>query len=222
MKVCKVEGCERKGSRITGYCTRHYEEIKKHGKIINNVHRTRLDPNEFIIEGQICKIQHYDKYGYVKGESIIDLDDFGKVKDYKWCQDSQGYMSTYSKGFGHNRRVKIHHMIMNHKQGRDIEVDHLDGDKLNNRKSNLRFCTQKQNSRNSIMSKNNTSGYKGVVFCKDRTERHWKAQIYVNYRNMHMGYFDSRIEAARAYNKAAFKYHGRFASINRNPGLRRN
>lgn len=93
-------------------------------------------------------------------------------------------------------------------------IDHIDGNGLNNQRSNLRPCTQSQNLANMRLSKHNTSGYKGV--CKT-SRGTFHAGIYVNNKRIHIGVFKTPIEAALAYNKAAQKYHGNFARLNQVP-----
>ncbi len=92
-------------------------------------------------------------------------------------------------------------------------TDHRNEDKLDNQRSNLRAATTSQNRGNEGLRKNNTSGYKGVCWV-GRVNR-WIAYIKVNYHRYHLGYFKRKADAARAYNKAARKYFGRFAKLNK-------
>jgi hypothetical protein len=93
-----------------------------------------------------------------------------------------------------------------------MEIDHKDKDGLNNRKSNLRICSYKENSRNKDMQRNNTSGYKGVRFYSKLNK--FSAQIKHSNDSIHLGYFTSAKVAAIAYDIAALKYHGEFARTN--------
>ena len=93
------------------------------------------------------------------------------------------------------------------------QVDHINGDRSDNRIENLRECTNSQNSRNRGSSRNNTSGYKGVSFSKNNKK--WIAQITFNRRLIYLGYTDTKEEAALLYNEAAIKYHGKFAFLNK-------
>jgi hypothetical protein len=92
-----------------------------------------------------------------------------------------------------------------------LEIDHIDGNGLNNLKSNLRLATRSENSRNS-KKKPSSSPYKGVIFVPSRDR--WLAQINVNNKHIHCGYHLTQDDAARAYNRAAVKYFGEFARIN--------
>lgn len=96
-----------------------------------------------------------------------------------------------------------------------VEVDHKDGNGLNNVRSNLRFCTASQNKMN--MRCWNKHGFKGVTFMKRRGLRCWRAKLTINKIVKHLGYFYCLHEAALAYNKAAKKYFGRFARLNAVP-----
>lgn len=88
-------------------------------------------------------------------------------------------------------------------------IDHINGDKLDNRISNLRLASVAQNMRNRYIQKNNSSGYKGVSF--HRGNGKWIARIGINRRRISLGYFDNPDEAYRAYCNNIAKYHGEFA-----------
>lgn len=103
--------------------------------------------------------------------------------------------------------AKLHRILMGVLHEPSISVDHIDGDPLNNSKSNLRLCGQAQNSRNRPATAYSSTGYKGVFKVRGR----YRAIICKNYKNIHLGYFTSAEEAALAYNKAAVEHHGEFA-----------
>ena len=92
-------------------------------------------------------------------------------------------------------------------------VDHINGIKDDNRIVNLRGCTTSQNGGNRRISSNNKSGFKGVTW-SSRSNK-WKSSIRVNGNGKHLGYFSNLIKAAEAYNKAAIKYFGEFANLNK-------
>ena len=92
------------------------------------------------------------------------------------------------------------------------EIDHINGNSLDNRESNLRFCTRSQNMYNHGPQKNNTTGYKGVCFDKKRGK--YMASISANRKQKNIGRFDTAEDAARAYNKAARAMHGEMAWLN--------
>lgn len=90
-------------------------------------------------------------------------------------------------------------------------IDHINGDKLDNRISNLRKASHRQNQCNRSRQSNNTSGFKGVSFHKGNNK--WVARIGENGKRILLGYFDDRAEASAAYAAAAPRYHGEFARI---------
>lgn len=109
-------------------------------------------------------------------------------------------------------QYKAHRLAWIHVTGidpLDSQIDHIDGNKTNNRFANLREATSSQNRCNSKRQINNQSGYKGVVWAKD--QRKWRAQIYINKRKVFLGYFDIPELAHMAYCKAAAELHGEFA-----------
>ena len=81
-----------------------------------------------------------------------------------------------------------------------MEIDHIDLDRLNNRRSNLRICTHQQNQLNQPLQSNNTSGYAGVVYVKRKGR--FSARIKFFQKEIHLGYYSSKIEAAQARNEA--------------------
>lgn len=92
-----------------------------------------------------------------------------------------------------------------------VFVDHIDGNRLNNTRSNLRLASNAQNQCNVGLQINNTSGFKGVSWAANKNK--WVARISVAGRRIHLGHFSCKVEAARAFNSAAEKYHGEFARI---------
>ncbi len=111
---------------------------------------------------------------------------------------------------GRRVTVFLHREIM--RPGPGEEVDHINGDGLDNRRSNLRRVTTAQNAGNQRASRSNSSGFKGVSW--STSSGAWRAQIQVARRSKHLGYFASKEEAARAYDAAALKRFGEFARLN--------
>lgn len=139
----------------------------------------------------------------------VDDDDYEKYGDLTWRQ-CNGYASRELWKNNKRRRVYLHRLILGEPSG--MEVDHANGDKLDNRKVNLRIATKTENRRNIGMRSNNTSGYKGVFWHK--RARQWRAGICVDSKALDLGSFETPEAAAQAYNEAAKKHHGEYAWTN--------
>lgn len=138
-------------------------------------------------------------------QTIIDDDDFDKVAMYKWNL-VKGYLATRING----TFVSLHRLISN--APNNLQVDHINGNTLDNRKCNLRFCSNQQNSFNRPKNRVSTSNYKGVSWFK--RDNKWRARIAYNGRQIHLGYFNNEKEAAIMYNLAAKQMFGEFARLN--------
>ncbi len=140
-----------------------------------------------------------------RGEKVtVDAEDFSILNGYKWSTNNRGYVYGVVNG----SRFAIHRLIVNCPSKK--QVDHINGDRLDNRKQNLRICTNSQNHQNKPKTKRNTSGYKGIRFKRGR----WHAHITLNRKQKHLGAFDHKMEAVHAYDAAAKKYFGEFALTN--------
>jgi hypothetical protein len=142
--------------------------------------------------------------------AIVDDDDYERVSQFKWCYDKKGYAVRGVTINGKHTTQSMHRFIMNCPPG--YEVDHKNGNGLDNRKENLRICTKAENVRNNYGRSHNTSGYKGVYWHKKAKK--WAAQLTTKGKNYHLGLYDNKEDAARAYNKKALELFGEFARIN--------
>lgn len=143
--------------------------------------------------------------------TMIDDEDFELVSSFSWHFSSHGYAIRNHEG----RKQRLHRMLLGLVLGDGIQVDHVNGDKLNNTRANLRVCTNAENMHNRGKTKKNTSGFKGVSLMKDRARKNpWRAVIQLNDKNHHLGLFNTKEEAARAYDEAAKELHGEFALLN--------
>lgn len=145
--------------------------------------------------------------------AIIDKDDYKRVSKLSWWYDkfAGARATTYENGAKNPNRMSLSRFIMNAKKG-EI-VDHINHNKLDNRKSNLRICNQSDNCGNRIKNRFATlSKYKGVR--PDRLNRKWRASITKNGIRKNLGVYKTEKEAAIAYNNAARMFFGEFASFN--------
>lgn len=157
------------------------------------------------------KIPLRGKYG-VGNFAIVDEDDYQKVKDFKWYVLRNGYVVTDTRNKDRTKGVfwYLHRFLTN--APKDLVVDHINGDKFDNRKENLRVTTQGNNVRNQRIRSDNTSGYKGVSFCKIMGK--WRTRIQYNKKGIIAGYFENKEDAARAYDNMAKELYGEFANLN--------
>jgi len=202
MKTCKVEGCERLYC-AKGYCKYHWQQFKNKGYIPE---RGTHDPNELVIEGNICKIKLYNIKSKVIAEAIIDAEDIDKIKKKKWGMAESGHVRAKQD----NKPLFLHHVILG-RPPKGLIIDHKNMNPLDNRKCNLRVCNHSQNHCNSYKSWGSSS-YKGVTWNKGRSK--WYAHITKNYKLIHLGVFFFEVDAAKAYNEAAKKLHGEYVRLN--------
>lgn len=148
------------------------------------------------------------KYGAGKF-ALVDDDDYEYLSQYKWRCDATGYArySVYSKPKRTILTILMHRLILNTPDG--FDTDHINGDRLDNRRSNLRLATCQQNSANS-RGHGRASIFKGVGFQHGL----WRAQIGIDQNVRHLGVFATQRAAAQAYNEAATQYFGEFARLN--------
>lgn len=190
IKVCNTE--------VGLLCGKHYLQYKRHGEIQS---RTKYDPNEFVIEEDLVRIFLYNKDGNKVAEALVDKNDYNLIKEYKWCLDKNGYVKNSKQGYLH--RIITRETI--------LYVDHINGNKLDNRKSNLRVCSNADNLKNRVkLPSSNTSGILGVRYRSDRSK--WYAEIQVNNKKIRLGSYTDKEGAVRARLEAEIKYFGKYKS----------
>ena len=165
-RKCEIEGCL--GTYyLKGMCAKHYWRRNR-----GHIGRTIRDPNEFVIEGDICTISIYNRKSEKIAETIIDAEDYEKCRPYKWhgSVGPDGNMRIWSSKAG-----SLPSIILAFVPSYTVVGDHIDGNTLDNRKSNLQVITQQQNIVKQKMAKNNVSGYRGVTWYPRHSK--WSAQI---------------------------------------------
>lgn len=203
---CCVDGCQNEAKQKYGgdnkyYCGKHLHHMYRYGKILE---RTRLSPNDFIIDdidSSIAYIVVYDNKNNIKNKVMIDTEDLGKISTYKWhINDSTGYCRTSNKEVNNS----LHRFLLNLDDFDGDYVDHVNGDKLDNRKCNLRIVTNQQNHFNLTNNGLGNNNRKGVSFRKDRNK--WRAYITINGKQIPLGLFETEEEAIKVRIEAEKKY----------------
>lgn len=155
-------------------------------------------------------------------ECLVDDLDYEDLNAYKWHARKPHSNTTtvyafrskpipgikYKNGKTKRTMVQMHRHLLN--APRNLDVDHIDGNGLNNTRENLRLATKFQNIANSKLNKRNTSGFKGV----SRSGSAWRARINVHGKEISLGAHTTVEKAAKAYDAAARKYFGEFARLN--------
>ncbi len=140
--------------------------------------------------------------------AVVDDEDYEYLNQFGW------YFNVYAVRMisinGEQKKIWMHRLINNTPDG--LETDHINHNRLDNRRDNLRTVIKAQNQQNRLPNKNAGSIYKGVCF--QEREKKWRARIQVNGEMINLGYSNSEKDMARAYNKAAIKHHGEFAQLN--------
>lgn len=132
----------------------------------------------------------HSKSGSIRAFTKVDLNEFDFLNQWRWCLNTQGYARRRSN----NKEIRLHRLIMN-VLDKDIEIDHINGDILDNRKSNLRECAHNQNHQNLGLDGQNTSGYRGV--CWDKNRNKWKASCTIKGHLYNLGRYDNILDAAK-------------------------
>lgn len=141
--------------------------------------------------------------------ALVDDADVERIAGYRWRLNRGGYAMALESVGGTVRTTYMHRLIMDAPKG--LEVDHLDGVKLNNTRANLRLCTRAENEANKPKMKGTKCRFRGVW---QHWDGRWRAHIYINCKRHLLGYFQNEEDAARAYDAAATKAWGARAHLN--------
>lgn len=153
-------------------------------------------------------------------KATVDDNDYDYLSQFKWHASVRRYKSTHKVYAARKKRkedgswtnIYMHREIMG-VLGKDVEIDHVDNDRLNNQKDNLRLCSGGDNMCNRGKQSNNKTGYKGV-FNSNSLSSPWFAQIRINRKQIYLGRYKTKESAAQAYNDGAILYHGKYAKLN--------
>jgi hypothetical protein len=147
---------------------------------------------------------------------LIDDDDYEKIKKLSWHLDKKAlnnhglvyFVHGYRDSSNKSRAIYLHRLVLNLKLYDGIFCDHVNGNTLDNRKSNLRKCSPQENSRNAKKPVSNTSGLKGASFIN--RDKVFQSSIKINGKSVYLGQYKTAQEAHNAYCEASKKYHGEF------------
>ena len=199
-RVCSYCGYDKEVWRFKGkelYCPKHYHQMYRLGEV--------RDPRRKVFDNEIVSEKDYIVFKTRNGKlAKIDKADKDLIIKHYWGINSQGYLHSRING----NLERLHILIMGNN---NLVIDHINGDKLDNRRKNLRFCTQKQNSRNISNQKNNTSGVIGVSRIKQAKGYKWRARIMVNRKEINLGHYERFEDAVKARLEGEKKYFGEFS-----------
>ena len=180
-------------------CGKHYSQFKRFGCFRDASPRTQRDKNRIEIVGDLAYIELYNKQYDVIALAVIDAEDVDKVKNIKWRLNCNGYVINNS-----DSNIFLHRRIL----GTDMEVDHRNGNRLNNCKSNLRVTNHSTNQMN--------TQHKGVSL---RNDGRWYAYIKKNQRMLNLGIYAYEQEALYARWVAEQALFGEYAYPKEEPGV---
>ena len=177
------------------YCMKHYLQMYSHGACCDE--KKRKAENTIIRGAMESKI-----ITSTNDVIIVDTDILPILSEYTWCLNTQGYPVSRTKG----KYVRLNRLLMDCDQA--LVVDHINGNRLDNRRSNLRVCEQVNNSRNKGIGRNNQSGVLGV---SKRPDGKWRVRIMVDRSEIALGVYGTFEKAVEARREAEKYYFGDYA-----------
>ena len=150
--------------------------------------------------------------------ALIDDEDYELIAKWKWWVDKDGYARRWTPQVKWKRTsILMHREILGLGKQDQLFIDHINRNKLDNRRLNLRIATKSQNAINKIKNKNNTSGFNGVVYhSAEKRIKRWRAQITINGKQKYLGRYLTKKEAFRARKEAELEYYGQFSRFYQN------
>jgi len=161
--------------------------------------------------------QNYVRLELNQGKStLINIEDLGAINEQRWFFDSSnGYVRAKIWRDGKKRTVSLHQFLTNPPKG--MEVDHINGDRLDNTRGNLRVVFPHQNSWNVDFYSHGNGKHKGVYPRQTMSGIRWDVSISVNDKSLHLGSFNSEEEAIDAYRRKGIELRGEFFTVDRGP-----
>lgn len=183
-------------------CGKHYMQYYKYGKFLDESPKSNNDSNEYEITNEGVWIYCFNRKNEPSGKFLIDIDDLEKVMTKKWRYWKNSFYT------GNYQPIQIHTFLLNPQKGE--VVDHINGNRADNRRCNLRVTIQQNNLLNKEILSNNTSGVAGVSWDKERKK--WASEIRMNGIRCHLGRFDNIEDAVYARYIAEQKLFKEFRS----------
>ena len=152
----------------------------------------------------------HNRSGFKNGMVLVDDEDYDWLNKYSWYIND-GYIVTNIKINNEQNKKYIHRLIIGEQN--KFDIDHIDHNKFNNCKNNLRIVNKSQNAMNKKSQKNSSSIFKGVSW--NKALKKWKSDIKLNGKSYYLGYFAFEIDAAMAYNNKAKELFGEYAYLNK-------
>lgn len=187
--VCGISSTEKRVNFIKAanmyLCRKHREQFMRFGEFKDSNSRGVFDSNEIRILEDYAEIDTYDSYGNIVETYIVDKDEVIKLEKYKWrtvYKKDKPYLFT---GNQKKERIYFHRLVMNNPE---LQVDHISGNTLDNRKENLRIVSIQDNMKNLKKKKDNTSGIRGVSY-SNKTHK-YKVDFTYEKRRMYFKEFD--------------------------------
>jgi hypothetical protein len=201
MKKCFY--CERKyWGRINGkgkqLCNRHYMQMRLYGKIFTTNH---IERNKIIYKKTYCEMQLRGRKGKIIATTKFDKKHTRRIKKYIWSFDNWGYCRCLKL------KTSLHRFILN--PPKNMLVDHINGDKLDNRNKNLRLVNKSQNAFNSNRNNLNKLGFRGINL--DKRDGYYYPRIRAYGKTYSLGRASTLEEAIKIRKNAELKYFGEYA-----------
>ena len=155
-------------------------------------------------------LSNTNKVAQISDEDIDKVIQLSISLDSPWKENPRGYPVIEKRSFGVTNYHFLHKFILGNPK--HTLIDHIDRDRLNCKRDNLRFATESENQANTGIRKDSSSGYKGINQCKSSGK--WRVRIQIDYKSITIGQFICLKEAVEAYNRKAFETHGEFAFLN--------